>query len=270
MTWRWVWARSRLTAIVASGMVWLVLLSLAPAFVATYVLLGGVAVAWWRTRGLLRWRFGARRIETTQAESVWQALVPVEWLRGRNQPRLWTSARLGRCVVAPNQHQLVFGDMLLREISERQLADPQVRRVAVRALAAAEVNRSRLVAAVEVFCAPWSLLATLARTVSLPVARIPLVGFAWRARWLFVVLAAGDLYGRAHWPGLVMLVIVAVATVTTPRWDRAWNKHQAAMADYFERDHLSTAPGPGVVASATILSGQRRGVRPVSHPGGAR
>ena len=269
MTWRWVWARSRLTAIVASGMVWLVLLSLAPAFVATYVLLGGVAVAWWRTRGLLRWRFGARRIETTQAESVWQALVPVEWLRGRNQPRLWTSARLGRCVVAPNQHQLVFGDRLLRDLSERRLADSEVRRVGVRAFAAAEVNRSRLVAAVEVFCAPWSLLATAASALARPVAGIPLVGFAWRVRWLFVVLAAGDLYGRAHWPGLVMLVIVAVATVTTPRWDRAWNEHQAAMADDFEGDHLSTAPGLDVARSAAIAC-QRRGVRPVSPRGGAR
>lgn len=270
MTWRWVWARSRLTAIVASGMVWLVLLSLAPAFVATYVLLGGVAVAGWRTRGLLGWRFGARRIEAAQAESVWRALVPVEWLRGRNQPRLWTSARLGRCVVAPDQHQLVLGAMLLREVTQRRLADPEVRRVAVRAFAAAEVNRSRLVAAVEVWCAPWSLLATVARTVSLPVARIPLVEFAWRARWLFVALAAGDLYGRAHWPGLVMLALVAVATVTTPRWDRAWNKHQAAMADGLEHDHISTEPGPSVARSATIPSGQRRGVRPVPHRGGAR
>ena len=270
MTWRWVWARSRLTAIVASGLIWLVLLSLAPAFVATYVLLGGVAVAGWRTRGLLRWRFGARRIEAAQAELVWRALVPVGWLRGRHQPRLWASARLGRCVVAPDQHQLVLGARLLREISERQLADPEVRRLAVRALAAAEVNRSRLVAAVEVWCAPWSLLATAARALASPVAGIPLIRFAWRARWLFVALAAADLYGRADLPGLVMLVFVAIATVTTPRWDRAWNKHQLAMADGSEHEHISTAPGPSSAPSAAITSGQRRGVRQVPHQGGAR
>ncbi len=127
MTWRWVWVRSRLTAIVASGMIWLVLLSAGPG-VRRHVRAARRGRGGWvaDAAGLLWWRFGARRIEPAEAESVWRALVPVEWLRGRNQPRLSTSARLGRCVVAADQHQLVFGDMVLREISEHRLDDPEV------------------------------------------------------------------------------------------------------------------------------------------------
>jgi hypothetical protein len=67
---------------------------------------------------------------------------------------------------------------------------------------------------------------------------MPLTGFAWRAaRWVFLALAAGDLYSRELWPGLGMLVLVAVATVTTPRWNRAWDVRQREMADAFEREH---------------------------------
>jgi len=37
-----------------------------------------------------------------------------------------------------------------------------------------------------------------------------------------VILAAIDLYGRGHWPGVVMLVLLAAANVTTARGSRGW------------------------------------------------
>jgi|GEM_PF-3180670 len=235
MNWRWAWAR--LTAIVASGLCWLILANLAPAVVAVGFVVAVAMVVGWRTSPLLWWRFGARRVEAAEAGAVWRALVPLEWLRGRNQPRLWVSRRVGSGVIAPDPGQLVVGERLLRQIRQHQVSDREVCRLAVRALGTAEVNGSRIVAAIEVFCTPWSLLALAVRAVSRPAMSMPLVGFAWRARWVFFVLAAGDLYSRALRPGLVMLVLVAVATVTTPRWNRAWDVRQREMADAFEREH---------------------------------
>lgn len=257
MNWRWAWARSRLTAIVASGLCWLILANLAPAMVAVGLVVAVAMVVGWRSPPLLWWRFGARRVEAAEAEAVWRALVPVEWLRGRNQPRLWVGRCVGGSVLAPDSGQLVFGERLLRQIGQHQVSDREVRRFVVRAIGTAEVNRSRIVAAVEVFCIPWSLLAPIARAASRPAVSMPLAGFAWRARWVFFVLAAADLYGRELWPGLVMLALVAAATVTTPRWNRAWVVRQREMADAFGREHgvassswqlpsLAPAPKEGV------------------------
>lgn len=259
MNWRWAWARSRLTAIVASGFCWLILTNLAPAIVAVSVMVGVAMVVGWRTSPLLWWRFGARRVEAAEAEAVWRALVPLEWLRGRNQPRLWVSRRVGSGVIAPDPGQLVFGERLLRQIRQHQVSDREVCRLVVRALGTAEVNRSRIVATVEVFCIPWAILSFAARAVSRPAVSMPLVGFAWRARWVFFLLAAADLYGRALWAGLVMLVLVAVATVTTPRWNRAWVVRQREMADAFGREHGAASSSWQVPSRAPAP--QREGVR---------
>ncbi|MEA5052768.1 MAG: hypothetical protein VB093_04890, partial [Propionicimonas sp.] len=114
MTWRWVWLRSRLTAIFASALIWMVLLSLAPGDVAVFVLLVSALVVGWQTRLLLWWRFGIRRVAPADAEVLRCALVPFEWLRGRNQPQLWRSSRVHAGVVAADVRQLVLSDGLVR------------------------------------------------------------------------------------------------------------------------------------------------------------
>lgn len=244
MTWRWVWLRSRLTAIVASALIWIVLLSLAPDVVATFALLGLGVVALWRTRLLLWWRLGARPIAPHDAETVWRALVPLVWLRGRNQPRLRSSSRVRAGLVAADARQLVLSAGLLGQLSRHSVTDQDLCRLVVRALATADVHHSRLVAAVEMFCLPWSILVGVARAVARPTASLRLPTLARHARWLFVGLASADLYRQAHWPGLAMLLFAAIATVTTPRWNRSWASRQTAMADSFEADHSSGVTTP--------------------------
>lgn len=258
MTWRWVWFRSRLTAIVASALIWIVLLSLVPKFVAAFVLLALALVAGWRTRLLLWWRFGIRRVAPSDAEAVWCALIPFEWLRGRNQPQLLSSSRVHAGVVAADARHLVLSERLIGQVSQHSVPDQDLRRLVVRALAVADVHRSQLVAVVEVFCLPWSILASVARAVSRPVASLRLPALAWHARGLFLALAAADLYRHAHWPGLVMLLLAAIATVTTPRWNRSWANRQLAMVDAFESDHPTT-PASQSRSSATTPHGVRAG-----------
>jgi hypothetical protein len=84
---------------------------------------------------------------------------------------------------------------------------------------------------------------------------------------LFLVLAAADLYRQAHWPGLVMLLLAAIATVTTPHWNRSWANHQIAMADAFEREHTTSNPTRTPPDAAT---GRDRARPPIAPRGGAR
>jgi hypothetical protein len=265
MTWRWVWARAQLTGVVASALVWLVLAVLAPLFVAAYGLLAVAVVAGWSTWPVLWWRYGARRLGSAEAEGVWRALVPVEWLRGRNQPRLWVGSRVDADVVAADPQQLVLSERLVAHLARHEVSDRDVCRLVVCGFGLVEVNRSRLVAAVEVFCAPWALLAIVASTLAGPVAGRRLVGFGWRIRWLFVVLAAIDLYGRGQWPGLVMLVLLAAATVTAPRWSRAWAVRRAEMTA--RRDRPGTDAARGHDASTSSVGTP---VRPAVGRGGRR
>lgn len=260
MIWRAVWARAQLTAVVASAMVWLVMSALVPLFVAGFFLLGVAAVAGWSTRPMLWWRYGARPLRPAVAEAVWRGLVPVEWLRGRNQPRLWVGDRVDADMVAASRHQLVLSERLVRQVADSRVSDREMCLLAVRAFGLVEVNQSRLVAAVDVFCAPWALVAIVAGTLVGRLGSVRLVGFAWRARFLFFVLAAIDLYGCGYWVALVMLGLVATATVTTPRWNRAWTARQSAMAEASEQSGAGARVNVG--AGPSLPRPQRRPALP--------
>jgi hypothetical protein len=168
-------------------------------------------------------------------------------------------------VVAADPQQLVLSQRLVAHLAHHEVSDREVCRLVACGFGLVEVHRSRLVAAVEVFCAPWALLTIVGSTLAGPVAGRRLVGFAWRIRWLFVILAAIDLYGRGHWPGLVMLVLLAAATVTTPRWSRAWAIRRAEMTACHD--------GPGMAAARghdASTSPGRTPARPAVRRGGGR
>lgn len=262
MSWRWVWFRSRITACAVSGMIWLIVACLAPAVIVGLLAVALVAVVGWRSDLLTRCRCGARRATSDDSAIVLRALVPVAGLRGRNQPSLYVSDHLGCDVRAVDARTLVVSGRLVGWIRDRRIADLAVCELVVRALALAPVQRSRLVAAVRLFCLPWMALAAVARPVGRLAHRLrPLV-------WLFALMAAGDLYRRGEWVSIVLLVLVVVATVTTPRFDRAWAARRQAMADDAVRRHVpqqTSDPVPGGCAgdmfAAPPASARERGSR---------
>lgn len=245
MSWRWVWFRSRLTAVLLSGLVWLVCASIELLIVAAVCCLLVLVAVCWRAGPMLWCRYRMRRVGSVASEAIWHALVPVEWLRGRSQPRLWASGRPGLRIVAPDPHQLVLHDEVVRKVEARQLTDEHLRRAVVRAIALTAVNRSRLVAVVETFCLPWFVLAGVGRALTTRVAS-PVTRLAWRVRWLFITIALVDLWQQGNWPGVAALALTAVLAVTTPRWDRAWAHRQAAIADLFEQTHGNSGASAGL------------------------
>lgn len=232
MSWRWVWFRSRISACVVSGIIWLVGACLAPALLPGLLAVAIVTVAGWRSGWMVRCRSGARRATDDEAALVLRVLVPVAGLRGRNQPSVWVSDRHGRDVWAIDERTLLVSRRLIDSVKDRRIADLAVCELVVRAFALALVERSRLVASVRLFCLPWSALAFLARPVHLLAFRLrPLA-------WVFAALAGSDLYRRGEWFPMVLLALAVIATVTTPRFDRAWAARRQAMADDAVRRHL--------------------------------
>ena len=249
MRWRWVWLRSRVTACAVSAVIWLIVACLAPAVMVGVLAVAVVAVAGWRSALVLRCRYGVCRASSDEAAIVWRALVPVAGLRGRNQPSLYVSDRLGCVVCAVDARTIVVSRRLLGWIRDSRIADLAVCELVVRALALAPVQRSRLVAAVRLFCLPWTVLAAVARPVNRLARRLrPLV-------WVFALMAAYDLYRRSEGVAIVVLVLVVVATVTTPRFDRAWAIRRQAIADAAVRRHLpqQTSDPAEVSADGTFV-----------------
>ena len=232
MSWRWVWLRSRITASAVSGIIWLIVACLAPDLFAGVLAVAIVTVVGWRSAVMVRCRYGARRATDGEAAVLLRTLVPVAGLRGRNQPSLWVSDRLGRDVRAVDERTLLVSRRLVGVVRNGRIADLAVCELVVRAFALARVERSRLVAVVRLFCLPWTALAFGARPARVLARRLrPLA-------WVFAVLAVADLYPRGEWFPIVLLVLVGVATVTRPRFDRAWAALCEAMADNAVRRHL--------------------------------
>lgn len=252
MRWRWVWLRSRMTGCGVSAVIWLIVACLAPAVMVGLMAVAILAIAGWGSALVLRCRYGARRASSDEAAIVWRALVPVAGLRGRNQPTIYVSNRLGCDVRAVDERTILASRRLLDWIRDGRIADLAVCELVVRSLALASMQGSRLVAAVRLSSLPWTVLATVARPVS---------GLARRLRpllWVFAAMAVCGLSRRGEWIAIVLLLLVVVATVTTPRFDRAWAVRRHAIADAAVRHHLPqlTSDPAEVSARGTLVAPQ--------------
>ena len=231
MTWRAMWLRAQLTGIAVSCTVWLVLSALVPSLVALGWLAGAVVVAAWPTRLALRLRYGGRPVIANDRETVLRAVAPIHSMRGRREPEVWVSRRRSVGLIV-GQHELVVSEKLLEGLQTRRVSDLQFATLTARAVGVAAVNRSRLVAAVELFCLPWSLVKRLGRHLQPKAPRRFFTSHIQRCvAGLVLIVAAVDLYQRASWVSLVMVVLVGVAAVTTGRFNRAWAVQLAQMAE---------------------------------------
>ena len=231
MTWRWTWAKAQVTPAVVSGMVWLVVLALWPAAGGFWLLASIVVVACWISRPAMSLRFGARSMAADDREAVLAALVPLPTFRGRGQPELWVSDRLGVPALAPADHVLIFDQRLLGQVRRGATCDMEVCTHAARAFGLHSVYRSRAVAGVGCFTLPWQIVAAALRPLVARSRRSEASRFVWRARWLFVGLATLDLAGRGLWISVSLLMLAATATVAAPRWSLAWTERLTRMGE---------------------------------------
>lgn len=221
MTWRVAWLRAQLTGVAVSCMVWLVLSALAPSLVALGWLAGAVVVAAWPTRLALRLRYAGRPVTANDRATVLRAVAPIHSMRGRSEPGVWVSRRRSVGLIV-GQHELVVSEKLLNGLRTRRVSDLRFATLTAQAVGIAAVNRSRLVAAMELSCLPWSLVQRLGRGLQRQAPSRFLTSRIQRCvSGLVLIVAAIDLYQRALWVSLVMVVLVGVAAVTTRRFNRA-------------------------------------------------
>lgn len=246
MTWRAIWMRAQITGIAVSSMVWLMFSALEPDIVELVWLLGALLVAIWPSRVAFWVRHGGRRVSPSERLLVVGAVAPIQRLRGRNEPVVWVSHRPG-VGLAVGPRCVVVSRSVLDGLRSHRITDLQFATLAARSVGLLRVSESRLVAAVGLFCWPWSVMEHLFGAV---VRRLPRPGrgpalLRW-VPWLVWVLALAELYQRGLWVSLVMIVLLGVAMVTTPRCNRAWSvrREQLAQAGVARCGLAPLAPNP--------------------------
>lgn len=231
MTWHAIWLRAQLTGFAVSSAIWLVISALEPNLVAFVWICGVLLVVAWQSRPVFRLRCGGRPVSINDRRIVLRAVAPIQALRGRRQPEVLVSSRRSIGLVV-GRHELVVGQKLLDGLRTHQVSELQFATLAARGVGVGAVNGSRLVATVELFCLPWTLLQRFGHWLA-GLALWPARKFGLQ-RWisgLVLALAANDLYLRGLWVSLAMVVLVGVAAVTTSGFSRAWAVRLAELAE---------------------------------------
>lgn len=223
MSWRGAWLRAQITGLVFSSMVWLMVagLSLTAAAIAV-----GIGVVWLlgrNTRAGLWWRFGARPATRFERDQVLAAIVPISSLRGRQQPSIWIARRLQVSDVSmPTKTDLVVSPGLVQRLATGRLGDHQVSALVCHALGQQPVTGSASVAAVDAYCAPWSIVAIIAGAFSRAANRTRLLSASWKIRWLVFAVAIIDNAHAGRWNALVAVAIIATLSGTTGHFRTRW------------------------------------------------
>lgn len=245
--WRGVWWAAQLTALLFSSYVWLIVAGLAPLLVAALVAGCLVLVAARTTRFGLWWRFGVRELGAAERDRMLAAVVPIGSLRGRRQPvRVWEGRRLpGGYVVFPTDDDLVISSQLVRWVRDARFSDEQVSAVVAHGLGQQAVTRSVMVAVGEAFTLPWYLLVAAATPVVARVRLLPLITFAWKARWVIFAVAVWQSASEGRWVGFWGVLVIATLSWSTGFLQRRWLARYTELGD---RRVITEGLGPTLAA----------------------
>ena len=234
MSWRPCWLADKITPILFSTYVWLLVSGVVPGVLLVGPALMAAVVIARRSRLMLWVRFGVRPATATEQATLDAALVVIPSLRGRGQPRLWVGLK-GRGFHTIGSRHLLVGRELLAGVSAGRLPAEQLCAAASFALGQAAPTGSGLVDAVGLYCWPWSVVERGAQAVSRFAARVPLLRFAWALRPVVFLLGAVNAYatGPEFWRQVVATSVVAilVMTYTTPVLRRRWLNRLQELGD---------------------------------------
>ncbi|MCB0910070.1 MAG: hypothetical protein KDB60_00455 [Propionibacteriaceae bacterium] len=246
MSWPGAWARAQITGVIFSTMVWIVVAGLSLTVAVTVLGVGILGLLVRDIRAGLWWRFGARPASSFERDRVQAAIVPVASLRGRHQPRIWIGSRTGPGeAVVPTCTDLVVSPSLFRRIVTGELSDESASALVSHALGQQPVSGSRLVAVVDAYCLPWRLVEVMTAVFTASVGRSGLMSASWKIRWIVFGVAIIDNAHAARWGALVVVVIVAVLSGTTPVFRRRWHDTLRTLGD---RQVIAEGLGPALAS----------------------
>ena len=242
-------AGATLPHLIASALISLVLWACLPPAIGFGVLVAWLVVSGALAAGLLEgpavrllWRaHPPSPAEARELSPAWQQAAAVTDLTG---VRLWVGGT-GHPAFAAGPHHLV----LARPLVDRFRAGRLTRDDIVRLIVHADGRRRRGYPRFDLLLAFWTWPWDLLRGGLLGVGRllrwIPLVGFAWRVRFVVTAVAVVQetLAGR---PGLAAIIGAFITlTYLTPACRRAWERHLADVDITSPVSHTPAAPRTG-------------------------
>ena len=256
MKWRGCWATAQITGLAFSTFVWLLVQALIGPWLAAIVVSVWIVSACRNRRLGLWWRFNARPATPYEAAPILAALVPIEAMRGRRQPRVWIGTSINRRAVAlPSASTLVIGQDLPRCLEQDPLAGDELCAVVSHASGLLPVRSSLMVTAVEAYCLPWMVAEFITHHAARVLRRLPLTATAWRIRWLIFAVALAQSVQAGRWPAAIGVGVIATLTGTTGILRRRWKLRMLALGDdQTIRDGY-----------ATVLSDMIRTPHPTAH-----
>lgn len=262
--WRTSWALAQVTGVLFSTLVWAVLLATWKQAAAAALAGGVVIVVLHRTPLVLRLVFGARPAALAERDAVWASIIPVASLRGRNQPQAWVG-RGWRSrawdVLMPNRRTLLVAESVLAGIRTGRVSDLEVSGMVAHAAGQLPVRGSRIVAAVGLYCLPWTLVETITSRVAARLGRVPLMRLSWRMRPVVFGLGLVDAVGNTRWEAAIPLAVFTVLTYTTGPARSAWQRKLAGLGDRRVADD-----GLGPVFARVVLDSKYPGDPTGSRP----
>jgi hypothetical protein len=148
---------------------------------------------------------------------------------GRDRHRVAARA-VGRC-------SLLVTEGLLHAVHRGGLPADQAAAIIAAAAGRHHVGATRFDLAVAFWLLPWRLASCVAAGVGRSVAPLPLVGFAWRARFVVATVAVVQSVTAGH-PAVGMVVAGFVTlTYVAPRWRRTVERRTQRAADRFVIEH---------------------------------
>ncbi len=230
--WRGSWVAARITGVIFSSLVWIVVCGLSLQALVVAAAIGVTLVIGRNTRPMLWWRFGATPANDFQRDTMLMAIVPIASLRGRNQPSVWIGRRIiGGQVVMPSSSILVVSPCFVGQVASGQLTDRQASAIFSQALGVVEVIDSTLVNVLEAYCVPWRLVQVLIAMVSQFAARHRILRLSWSIRWIVFGVAIVDNYLNARWAAFIGVVLIAVLSWTTGSFQKRWDRRLQDLGD---------------------------------------
>ena len=89
---------------------------------------------------------------------------------------------------------------------------------------------------------PWDFIRGFTHAIGRRLARIPLVQFAWRTRFIVGTIAVVLEAQAGRWPSPIVIAAFIALSYLMPRWRQAWHRHLSVATDRL--DLLTRTAGP--------------------------
>jgi hypothetical protein len=220
--------------VLIATMLWIILLAALPSPLGTLTALAGIANAVLLAAGvgedqIVLVLYRARRptpVEAPRLNVAWRiATHPNHPFRGRVRLRI---VKHGPPVATAGRRHILLHQSVVDAYRTHQITAQDVAILLAQGIRRLECGYVRCDLLWAVWTIPWDLVRTIAVGVGRRLAWIPLVGFAWRIRFIVFTIAIINETVERHWPIVIVLASFLALSYLMPKARRNWNNWLSA------------------------------------------